>query len=135
MRAAFRDLAEHDRREELVVADELGDAGDDAIELVVGGGLGGGNGLHALGGLAEHLAQQRSVQLLFAAEVVIEHRFVDARAAGDAIDPGAGEAAIGELGRGGGEDAVGGDAGGTRHSRESRVARPQSTVDGRVDRN
>src|SRR6266487_2258980 len=52
-------------------------------------------------GAGEHLAQQRAVQLLFAREVVVEHRLVHAGAAGDAVDAGAGVAAFGELERGG----------------------------------
>ena len=60
-----------------------------------------------LGGLGEGRAQQRAVQRLLAAEVVVEHRLVDAGAAGDAIDAGAGVAARGELDGGGGQDALG----------------------------
>ena len=57
-------------------------------------------------------AQERAVERLLAAEVVVEHRLVDAGAAGDAVHAGAGVAALGELERGGGEDAVGRDGGG-----------------------
>ena len=60
-------------------------------------------------------AQQRAVEALLALEVVVEHRLVDLGAAGDAVDAGAGEAALGELEGGGGEDAVGRDAGRASH--------------------
>ena len=89
--------------------------GDGAVDLVGGRGGAGGDGLEALGGAAEGLAQQRAVQPLLAVEVVVEHRLVDAGAAGDAIDAGAGEAARGEFDGGGGEDPVGGDARGPGH--------------------
>ena len=55
---------------------------------------------HGRDGLAERaelLAQNGEVQRGLAAEVVVEHRLVDAGAAGDAIDLGAVEAAGGEL--------------------------------------
>ena len=45
-----------------------------------------------------------AVQRQLAAEVVVEERLVDARAAGDAIDAGGGEAAVREFVGGGAED-------------------------------
>ena len=46
-----------------------------------------------------------AVERRLAAEVVVDHRLVDAGGAGDAVDVGAGVAAGGELGGGGGEHA------------------------------
>ena len=65
--------------------------------------------------MGEDLAEQGAIERLLAAEVVVQHRLVDAGAAGDAVDAGAGIAAFGELESGGGEDAVRRDAGGTGH--------------------
>ena len=117
VRASFGDLAQHDGRKERMIADETGDARDDAIDFLRGGARAGGNRLHALGRGREGAPKERAVQALFALKVVMEHRLVHAGAAGDAIDAGAGEPAGGEFDRGGGEDAIGGDAGGARHSR------------------
>ena len=115
MGAVLGDLAEHDGREELLLADEAGDRGDDAVELVGRRGGAGGDGLEALSGTAEGVAQQRAVQPLLAVEVVVQHRLVDAGAPGDSIDARSGEAARGEFDRGGGEDPVRGDARGPGH--------------------
>ena len=98
-----------------MVADETGDAGDHAIDLLGGGARAGGNRLHALRRDGERAPEQRAVQALFAVEVVVEHRLVHAGAAGDAVDASAAEAAGGEFDRGGGEDAIRRHAGGTRH--------------------
>ena len=61
---------------------------------------------------AEHVAQDLAIERGLALEVVVDHRLVQARGAGDAVDVGAGVAARGELGGGGGEDAVAGVGGG-----------------------
>ncbi len=95
--------------------------GDGAIDFVGGGAVAVGDGLHAPGDEREHPAEQGAIQSLLALEVVVEHRLVDAGAAGDAVDAGAGEAARGEFDRGGGEDGVRGDAGGARHTETNRL--------------
>ena len=51
----------------------------------------------AVGDGAEQLAQDLAVERGLAAEVVVEHRLVDARRGGDAVDLGAVEPAGGEL--------------------------------------
>ena len=98
-----------------MLLNEAGHAGDRAVDLLGGGAVSGGDAAQPFGGTREHLSQERTVQPLLAAEVVVEHRLVDPGAAGDAIDAGAGEPACAELERGGGEDGVRGDAGGARH--------------------
>ena len=90
--------------------DEAGDAGDGAVDFLGGRAVAGGDGAAGARRRREDLAEQRAVEALLAVEVVVEHRLVHAGAAGDAIDAGAGEAALGELEGGGGEDAVGRDA-------------------------
>ena len=72
--------------------------------------------VEAIADEGEHLAEQGAVERALALEVVVDHRLVDAGAAGDAIDAGAAEPALGELEGGGGEDAVGGDAGRPCHN-------------------
>ncbi len=47
---------------------------------------------------AEHVAEDLAVERRLAAEVVVDHRLVEAGGAGDAVDAGAGEATGGELG-------------------------------------
>ena len=115
MGAAFGDLAEHDGGEERVLLEEAGKGGDGAVDLLGGRAAAGGNGLQRLDGEREHLPQQDAIEPLLALEVVVEHRLVDAGAAGDAIDAGAGEAVLGELEGGGGQDAVRRDARGAAH--------------------
>ena len=103
-----------------VLLDERGDAGDRAVDLL-------GRACRSPAAIAcrrsaarrEHLAQQRAVEALLALEVVVEHRLVHPGAAGDAVDAGAGEAALGEFEGGGGEDAVGRDAGRATHMAET----------------
>ena len=53
---------------------------------------------------AEHVAQHLEVERALAAEVVVEHRLVDARLGGDAVHAGGVEAALGELLGGGREN-------------------------------
>jgi hypothetical protein len=115
MRAAFGHLPQHDRGEEAVLRDEAGNPRDDLIQLLDGGGAGCRDGAQPFAGSAEGVAQQGPVQPLLAAEVVVEHRLVDAGSAGDAIDAGAGIAAGGEFDGGGRENPVGRDAGGACH--------------------
>src|SRR5439155_15287055 len=113
--SAFCHFAKHDGGTGLVLANERGEASDDLVELFGGGSCAGGDRAEAVGGEGEMAAQERAIELLLAAEVVVEHGLVDAGATGDAVDAGAGKAALGELGGGGGEDAVGGDAGAAGH--------------------
>ena len=54
----------------------------------------------------EDVADDAGVEGALVREVVVDHRLVDARAAGDAIDGGGGEAVGAELVAGGGEDAL-----------------------------
>ena len=61
---------------------------------------------------AEHVAEDLEVEAVLAAVVVVEHRLVDARLGGDAVDAGGVVAALGELAGGGGKDRGLGIAGG-----------------------
>ena len=90
-------------------------AGDGAIDLLGGRAAAGGDRLQRFDGEREHLPQEDAIEALLALEVVVEHRLVDAGAAGDAVDAGAGEAVRGEFEGGGGQDAVRRDARGTAH--------------------
>ena len=54
------------------------------------------------------LADDRGVEGALVREVVVDHRLVDAGAAGDAVHGGRGEPARAELVGGGGEDAAAG---------------------------
>ena len=103
---AFGDLPEPDRREVRPRLALGGEGGDELADLVGGRELGGGDGAHPGADGAEHVAEDLAVERGLAAEVVVDHRLVQARGAGDAVDAGAGEAARGELGRGGGKHAV-----------------------------
>ena len=93
-----------------MLANERRDAGHDAVEFLGRRSGAGSDRTEAFGGEREMTAQQRPIERLFTAEVVIEHGLVDASAAGDTVDAGAGESARGELDGGGGENAVGGHA-------------------------
>ena len=57
---------------------------------------------------ADECLEDLRVQGGLVPEVVVDHRLVDAGGPGDAVHAGAVEAAGGELGRGGGEEAVAG---------------------------
>ncbi len=136
MRTALCDLAQHDRREDRVLLDDGGNGGNHAIDFRRRRSVRSGDGLQALGGAGEHLAQQRAVQLPFAREVVIEHRLVHGGAAGDAVDAGAGVAALGELERGGMQDLLGRDAAAAAHSpKRSEGGKPDPTVSGALFEN
>ena len=77
-----------------------------ARTLSAGGELGGGDGADAGADGGEHVAEDLAIEPGLAAEVVVDHRLVQARGVGDAIDAGAGEPVRGEGGGGGGKDAV-----------------------------
>src|SRR5262249_46954297 len=94
---------------------ERGEAGDDAVEFFGGRAGAGGHGAETIGGEGEMAPEQGAIKLLFALEVVIEHGLVDAGAAGDAVDAGAGEPALGKFVGRSGEDAIGRDAGAAGH--------------------
>src|SRR5690606_34598717 len=72
--------------------------------------------------------QERPVQLRLAREVVVEHGLVDAGAAGDAVHAGAGVAVLGELRRGGGQDALGGRAARALHATNQLVKQGGAAV-------
>src|SRR4029453_1757196 len=67
---------------------------------------GGGGGADAPTDRMEHLAEDLLVERGLAVEVVVNHRLVDVRGAGDAVDVGAGNPAGGELGGGGGKEPL-----------------------------
>ena len=70
------------------------DEAADLVGRVCGGSRRAGD---ADGDGLEHVAEDLAIERGLAAEVVVDHRLVDARGAGDAIDAGAGEPAGGEL--------------------------------------
>ena len=115
MGAPFSDLAQHDRGKERVFADEAGNSGDGTVDLLGGRAVAGRDGPEPFDRAGENLAEQRAVKSLLAVKMILEHRLVDAGAAGNAIDARTGVAALGELEGGGGEDAVGRNAGGSTH--------------------
>ncbi len=104
MRSAGRDLAQHDGREPGAGAGLLDDGDDPGVELVFGGAGAVGDGAGAGADGAEHVAEHLDVEPELAAVVVVDHRLVDARLRGDAVDAGGVVAALGELAGGGGED-------------------------------
>ena len=90
--AAFGDLAKPDRRKVRARLGLDGDRLDEGADLVgrVAGGRAASETRRADG--LEHVAEDFAVERGLAGEVVVDHRLVDARGAGDAIDAGAGEA-------------------------------------------
>src|SRR5205823_767517 len=96
-------------------ADQVREGGDGTVDLLGRGPAAGGDRPQAFAGRGEHAPEEHAVEVLFAPEVVVEHRLVDASPAGDAVDASATEATLREFGGGGEEDAVGGDAGVARH--------------------
>src|SRR6185436_7799112 len=77
---------------------------DPRVELVLGGTRAISDGAYAGTDRAHHVANDFRVERALAAEVVIQHRLVDAGAGGDAVSAGGVVAALGELVRGGTED-------------------------------
>ena len=73
-----------------------------------GARLGGRDVADARADGAEHVAKNLAVELGLAAEVVVNHRLVQAGGGGDAVDAGAGKAVRGKGGGGGGEDTIAG---------------------------
>ena len=105
---------------------------DEGAHLVarrqVGGGDGAGAGTHG----GEHVAQDLAVEAGLAAEVVVDHRLVQAGGVGDAVDARAGEAVGGEGGGGGGEEAVARGIGARRRPAPARfraLSRPSRPPD------
>ena len=105
--AAFGDLAEPDRRKVRPRLGLGGDGLDERADLVGRAAASEAATARDAGADgAEHVAQDLAVERRLAAEVVVDHRLVEAGGAGDAVDAGAGEPARGELGGGGGEEPV-----------------------------
>jgi hypothetical protein len=104
VRRAGGELPQHDGREPRACRRLLDDSQDPGIELVLGGAGTVGNGARARPDRAEHAAEHLDVQPQLAAVVVVEHRLVDMRLRGDAVDAGGVVAALGELERGGPDD-------------------------------
>ena len=97
----FGDFAEPDAGEVRARLTLDGNRLDEAADLVLGGRAGACHLAHARADGVEHVADDLAIEGGLAAEVVVDHRLVDAGGAGDAVDVGAGVAAGGEL-RGGG---------------------------------
>ena len=97
-------FAQHDRREPRAGGGFLDEGGDPGVELVFGGAGTVGNRAGAAPDRAHHLTHHLEVDLALAAEVVVEHRLVDAGACGDAVGAGGVVAPLGEFDRGGAED-------------------------------
>src|SRR5262245_20724047 len=98
-----------------MLADERRDLADRVVKCLPRVGVAGADLPQPCGSAREDLPEERAVERLFAAKMVVEHCVVDASAAGDAVDPGARVAALLELERGDIEDAVRGHGGGSRH--------------------
>ena len=91
-------------------------AATQASSLCFGGAGTVGDGAGAAADRAHHVAHDLEVELALAAEVVVEHRLVDAGARGDAVGAGGVVAALGELERRGAEDGGAGIThGASRH--------------------
>ena len=119
MRPAIGDLAKKDRQEVRGGVDRSHEGVDEAVELLRRAARRPAMAVaDALGDGREDVADDAGVEGALVREVVVDHRLVDACAAGDAIDGGGGEAVGAELVAGGGEDArsgVGCGAFGSRH--------------------
>ena len=105
MGAALGDFAKPDRRK---VRSGLGLGGDGLDEEADLRFRRDGRVRRRLGSAPDglkHVAQDLAVERRLAAEVVVDHRLVEAGGAGDAVDAGAGEAVGRELGGGRGEEA------------------------------
>ena len=102
--AAVGQLAQHERRHHRMVGKERRQLLDPPVYFLVGAGVRIGDYREPfrerLNADGHHLAVEREL----AAEVVVEERLVDARAAGDPIDAGGREAAVRELMSGGAQD-------------------------------
>jgi hypothetical protein len=77
----------------------VGHGADEAANLLVGGDAVAVDAFDALGQRTEHVGEDLAVERRLVVEVVVEHRLVEARPGGDAIDFGAVEPARGELER------------------------------------
>ena len=108
MHRAVGDLAKKDGKKRLGRVDRFHERFNQAIELLVGRSGAGRDGRELLDDRREMLADDGGVEGALARKVVVDHRLVDAGAAGDAVDGGRGEAARAELVGGGGENAAAG---------------------------
>ena len=118
VRPAIGNLAEKDRQEMRGGIDRSHDGVDEPFELLLWRRVFGHRGTDVLGDGREDVADDAGVEGALVREVVIDHRLVDACAAGDAIDGGGGKTVGPELVAGGGENArsgVGCGAFGSRH--------------------
>ncbi len=106
MGSALGDLPEPDRGKVRPRLRFAGKGVDERADLFGRREIGGGDGAGAGADGAEHVAEDVAVEPGLAAEVVVDHRLVEARGVGDAVDAGAGESVRGEGGGGGGKDAI-----------------------------
>ena len=84
----------------------LDERGDPGVEFRLRRTVAVGNRTRAGAYCAEHVLEDFAVEVRLAAEVVVNHRLVDAGFLGDAVDAGGGIAALGEFGGGGLEDEL-----------------------------
>ncbi len=84
---------------------------DDVSELAIGSGVLGDCGAHARDDRGEHISDDAGIERALVGKVVIDHRLVDPRALGDAVDGGGGKAAGAKLVAGGSEDSLAGVGG------------------------
>jgi hypothetical protein len=117
MTAPFRELAQHDRGEMRVAARLGGDDAEEVADFPIGERRTLGDRAHARTDRVEGLLKHGAVERLLIGEVVVNHRLVQAGAARDAVDAGAGVAAVGEFGGGGVEEPIAGAGDGTGHLR------------------
>ena len=123
MAAPAGELAKHDRHDVRVGARGAHETVDVGVEPGDGRGRPRDRLPGVVGEATEAVAQHFAVETDLAREVVVDHRLVDARLGGDAIDARAGEPAGGELGPGGGEHlGARVTAAGFRRARHARAA-------------
>jgi hypothetical protein len=105
VRDAGGQLAQHDGREPRPLRRFLDDGLDPGVDLLFRGAGAVGNRPRPAADGSEHVAEDLVVELELAAEVVVDHRLVDAGFEGDAVDAGSLEPAGGEFRSGGGKNA------------------------------
>jgi len=105
---AVGDLEHHQARKVRALVGLGLEGVDEGDQLLRRGERRGDDGGRAVADGGEDAAEDLEVEGELVVEVVVDHRLVEAGAAGDGVDGGAAEAVEGELGDGGGEDGLAG---------------------------